>query len=83
MARDALRSNNDKVERAERILQLAELGRKLETEREKVLLSAVCCLLSAVCCLLAAFCCLLSAVCFLLSAVCCLLSAFCTLLFAV
>jgi hypothetical protein len=35
MARDALRSNNEKVERAERILSLAELGRKLETEREK------------------------------------------------
>lgn len=36
MARDALRNNQDKLETAQKILQLAELGRKLETEREKV-----------------------------------------------
>ena len=36
MARDAMRANKDKLEMSEKILQLAELGRKLETEREKV-----------------------------------------------
>lgn len=36
LARDALRENKDKLNKAEKILQLAELGRKLETEREKV-----------------------------------------------
>lgn len=37
LSREALRANEDKLSQAERILQLAELGRKFETEREKVL----------------------------------------------
>lgn len=36
MARDAYRANEERLGKAEKILQLAELGRKLETEREKV-----------------------------------------------
>lgn len=36
LAREALRQNQEKLGKAEKILQLAELGRKLETEREKV-----------------------------------------------
>lgn len=36
MARDALKANQVKIQQAERILQLAELSRKMETEREKV-----------------------------------------------
>ena len=35
LSREALKANESKLEQAERILQLAELGRKLETEREK------------------------------------------------
>lgn len=36
LARDALRANQEKLVKSEKILALAELGRKLETEREKV-----------------------------------------------
>lgn len=36
MARNAFRSNDEQLQKAQKILQLAELGRKLETEREKV-----------------------------------------------
>jgi len=36
MSRDALKANEEKLKRSEKILQLAELSRKLETEREKV-----------------------------------------------
>merc|ERR1740130_245784 len=36
MAREAYRANEDRLSKSCRILQLAELGRKLETEREKV-----------------------------------------------
>jgi DNA repair exonuclease SbcCD ATPase subunit len=36
MARNAYRSNEERLSKAEKIIQLAELGRKLETEREKV-----------------------------------------------
>lgn len=36
MAREAYRSNEEKLVKAEKIFQLAELSRKLETEREKV-----------------------------------------------
>jgi hypothetical protein len=36
MSRESLKGNEEKLAQAERILQLAELGRKLETEKEKV-----------------------------------------------
>jgi hypothetical protein len=36
MSREALLSNEEKLHRAEKLLQLAELSRKFETEREKV-----------------------------------------------
>lgn len=35
-SRDALKSNTERLEQAERILKLAELTHKLETERENV-----------------------------------------------